>query len=100
MTETSGEKQMTEKGEPDSPETKMEIPGLEKKKDFHPVTGNLREASYVVLFIAAVFAVNAMETGSYRTPWPVALFTAGIGLVLYGYSWYLQFHSKKKESES
>ena len=45
-----------------------------------------REASYVVLFIAAVFIINAMETGSYRTPWPVAIVTALLGLGLFGYS--------------
>jgi len=49
-----------------------------------------REASYVLLFIAAVFVVNAMETGSYRTPWPVAIITILAGLGLLGYSWYLR----------
>jgi hypothetical protein len=53
-----------------------------------------RETSYGVLFIAAVFVINAMETGSYRTPWPVAIVVSLIGLGLYGYSWHLQ--SKKK----
>jgi len=53
-----------------------------------------RETSYGVLFIAAVFIINAMETGSYRTPWPVAIVVSLIGLGLYGYSWHLQ--SKKK----
>jgi hypothetical protein len=53
-----------------------------------------RETSYGVLFIAAVFVINAMETGSYRTPWPVAIVVSLIGLGLYGYSWYLQ--SKEK----
>ena len=42
------------------------------------------------LFIAAVFIINAMETGSYRTPWPVAIITTLAGLGLFGYSWYLQ----------
>ena len=51
---------------------------------------NFREASYVVLFIAAVFVINAMETGSYRTPWPVAIITSLAGLGLFSYSWYLQ----------
>jgi hypothetical protein len=47
--------------------------------------GSLREVSYVLLFIGAVFVINAMETGSYRTPWPVAIITslAGIGLFVY-----------------
>ena len=53
-------------------------------------SGNFREASYVVLFIGAVFVINAMETGSYRTPWPVAIITTLAGLALFGYSWYLQ----------
>ena len=53
-------------------------------------SGNFREASYVVLFIGAVFVINAMETGSYRTPWPVAIITSLAGLALFGYSWYLQ----------
>jgi len=52
-----------------------------------------REASYGVLFIAAVFVINAMETASYRTPWPVAIVVSLTGLGLYGYSWLLQ--SKK-----
>ena len=52
-----------------------------------------REMSYGVLFIAAVFIINAMETGSYRTPWPLAIVVSLIGLGLYGYSWFLQ--SKK-----
>ena len=49
-----------------------------------------RETSYGVLFIAAVFIINAMETGSYRTPWPLAIVVSLIGLGLYGYSWLLQ----------
>ena len=48
-----------------------------------------REISYVVLFIGAVFIINAMETGSYRTPWPVAILTSLAGLGLFGYSRYL-----------
>ena len=52
-----------------------------------------RETSYGVLFIAAVFVINALETGSYRTPWPVAIVVSLIGLGLFGYSWFLQ--SKK-----
>ena len=51
---------------------------------------NFREISYVILFIGAVFVINAMETGSYRTPWPVAIITTLAGLGLFGYSWYLQ----------
>ena len=53
-----------------------------------------RETSYGVLFIAAVFVINAMETGSYRTPWPVAIIVTLIGLGMFGYSWYLQSQKK------
>ncbi len=53
-------------------------------------SGNFREISYVILFIGAVFIINAMETGSYRTPWPVAIITTLAGIGLFGYSWYLQ----------
>ena len=49
-------------------------------------SADLRNASYFILFIAAVFVVNAMETGSYRTPWPVAIIVSLAGLGLYGYS--------------
>lgn len=59
-------------------------------------SSKFREAGYVVLFIAAVFVVNAMETGSYRTPWPVAIITTLAGLGLLGYSWYLQSRTDKK----
>ena len=53
-------------------------------------SGDFRETSYVVLFIGAVFVINAMETGSYRTPWSVAIITIIAGLGLFGYSWYLK----------
>ena len=49
-------------------------------------TDDLRNASYFVLFIAAIFVVNAMETGSYRTPWPVAIIVLLVGVGLYVYS--------------
>lgn len=58
-------------------------------------SGNLRQLSYMVLFIAAVFVISAMETGSYRTPWPVAIITGIIGFGLLGYSLYLQSHGDK-----
>jgi hypothetical protein len=51
---------------------------------------NFREISYVILFIGAVFVINAMETESYRITWPVAIITTLAGLGLFGYSWYLQ----------
>ena len=60
----------------------------EENQQMH--SGNFREASYVVLFIGAVFVINAMETGSYRTPWPVAIITTLAGLGLFAYSLYLQ----------
>ncbi|MFC1837301.1 hypothetical protein ACFLYW_01305 [Thermodesulfobacteriota bacterium] len=50
-------------------------------------TDNLREVSYVVLFVGAVFVINALETGSYRTPWPVAIITSLAGIGLFIYSW-------------
>ena len=61
-----------------------------EEADNQMLSAKFRVAGYVVLFIAAVFIVNAMETGSYRTPWPVAIITTLAGLGLFGYSWYLQ----------
>ena len=58
------------------------------KKQKH--SANFREASYFVMFVGAVFVINAMETGSYRTPWPVAIVTALAGIGLLGYSLYQQ----------
>ena len=60
----------------------------EDKKPTH--SANFREVSYFVLFVGAVFVINAMETGSYRTPWPVAIITTLAGLGLFGYSLYQQ----------
>jgi len=78
------------------PAEEIEPESLEQghEEDPQSIPGNFREASYVVLFIAAVFVINAMETGSYRTPWPVAIVTLLAGLGLFGYSWYLQSRSK------
>ncbi|MBU0729997.1 MAG: hypothetical protein KKE17_05470 [Proteobacteria bacterium] len=45
-----------------------------------------RSASYFVLFVATVFIINAMETGSYRITWPVAIGTLVVGLGLLGFS--------------
>jgi len=81
-----------------------DAPGKEPKREsFDPghkettrtSSGILKEISYMILFIAAVFVVNAMETGSYRTPWPVAIITGVLGIGLYCYSWYLQFRTRK-----
>ena len=65
----------------------------EQAEEHRTTTDSFRQAGYVVLFIAAVFVINAMETGSYRTPWPVALGTTLVGLGLLGYSWYLHSRS-------
>jgi hypothetical protein len=71
------------------------VPGSGNQEESRSAPGNLRQASYVVLFIAAVFVTNAMETGSYRTPWPVAIIVALAGFGLLGYSWYLQLRPKE-----
>lgn len=68
----------------------LEAPNVSDKKK--SPAKNLRELSYMVLFIAAVFVINAMETGSYRTPWPVAVITAALGFGLLVYSFYHKFH--------
>lgn len=56
---------------------------------------DIRNASYFVLTIAAIFVINAMETGSYRTPWPVAIVVslAGFGLLAYSF-----IKAKREES--
>ena len=64
-----------------------------EERDSH--SDNLRQFSYFILFIAAVFAISAMETGSYRTPWPVAIITGIIGLGVFGYSCILQYRPPK-----
>jgi hypothetical protein len=61
-----------------------------EEENQHMRSGDFREMSYVTLFIGAVFIINAMETGSYSTPWPVAIITTLAGLGLFGYSWFLQ----------
>ena len=95
MTDTENEKiQDMECSEALGAEAKTGNPDRGHADEPHAAHGSCRTASYVVLFIAAVFLINAMETGSYRTPWPVALGTALAGLGLFGYSWYLQFRSK------
>ena len=63
-----------------------------KEENQQMSSGSFREISYVVLFIGAIFVINAMETGSYRTPWPVAIITTLAGIGLFGYSWYLKSH--------
>jgi len=71
-------------------EANREIPCERQAEEWRATPGDFRQAAYVVLFIAAIFVINAMETGSYRTPWPVALGTVLVGLGLLGYAWYLQ----------
>ena len=94
MTDTTNEDLQTpEIIEESDMDEKMENIDQEFDEKSQTSDGNYREASYVVLFIAAVFVINAMETGSYRTPWPVAITTTLLGLGLFGYSWYLQSRS-------
>jgi hypothetical protein len=88
MTDETGETIKIQ--EDSSKKAKLEsFDGMDGKKSKRK-SNNIREVSYMVLFIAAVFVINAMETGSYRTPWPVAVFTAVLGFGLLGYSLYLQ----------
>ena len=94
---TNRDLQNTEINKMDGENGKMEKSDHGHAKEHPTHTENIRQASYVVLFIAAVFVVNAMETGSYRTPWPVAIVTVLIGLGLFGYSLHLQSHAKAKK---
>lgn len=87
MTDTTSEDlQNTEIKEDTVEDAKMETLDQGHEEETQTTPGTFREASYVVLFIAAVFVINAMETGSYRTPWPVAIVTALLGFGLLGYS--------------
>ncbi|MEN8136711.1 MAG: hypothetical protein ABFS18_14440 [Thermodesulfobacteriota bacterium] len=53
------------------------------EQDKKPLSvADLRNASYFVLIIAAIFVINALETGSYRTPWPVAVIVSLVGFWL------------------
>lgn len=59
---------------------------MDKAQDTPPASyKDIRNISYFILTIAAIFIINAMETGSYRTPWPIAIGTAilGAGLFIY-----------------
>lgn len=70
-------------GDGDSSES--EVASREEQEE-QPLTAvDMRNASYFVLTIAAIFVINAMETGSYRTPWSVAIVVslAGFGLLAY-----------------
>lgn len=89
--ENKGNEDLKEVGSISGPECAQEK--LSGEKGASGWAADLRNASYVILFIAAVFVVTAMETGSYRTPWPVAIIVSLAGLGLFGYS----FMSEKKE---
>lgn len=57
-------------------------------EDIPPATSkDFRNIGYFVLVFAAIFIINAMETGSYRTPWPIAIAVTGLGagLLIYAY---------------
>jgi hypothetical protein len=87
MTETTNENlQNSEIKEETVEDVKMETLDQDHEEEPQAKSNNFREASYVVLFIAAVFVINAMETGSYRTPWPVAIVATLLGFGLLGYS--------------
>ena len=95
MTDTTNEDLQQQADMPEETENEpvMEETGSGENAVFQedePVapSDNFREASYFVLFIAAVFVINAMETGSYRTPWPVAIVATLLGFGLLGYSFF------------
>ncbi|KPK26796.1 MAG: hypothetical protein AMJ61_07830 [Desulfobacterales bacterium SG8_35_2] len=98
MTDTTNEdlQNLTNRQAQDEDITKETSTG-EHPEEPRNSTASLREASYIVLFIAAVFLINAMETGSYRTPWPVAIITVLVGFGLLGYSLHLQSRSQAKK---
>ena len=79
---------MIEQIKKDFPDSVTQGPHEEENKPMP--SNNYREISYFVMFVGAVFIINAMETGSYRTPWPMAIITTLVGLGLFGYSLYLQ----------
>ena len=58
-----------------------------------PTYRDFLNISYVILTIAAIFLINAMETGSYRTPWPLALGVTLLGAGLFAYA----LNRKKQE---
>ncbi len=86
MTETDHENPQPDEDQEMVSETIKNDSSCQQPAESQSSAGNFREAGYVVLFIAAVFVINAMETGSYRTPWPVAIVTALAGFGLLGYS--------------
>lgn len=87
MVEQERDKSVEE--EKEAPETSPKGDATERPDDdSKPLSASdIRNGSYFVLVIAAVFVINAMETGSYRTPWPVAIIVslAGLGLLVYSF---------------
>lgn len=77
---------MTMNGQDNENGTENRIRTVDDQQDRRENSDALKELSYMILFFGAVFTVSAMETGSYRTPWPVALITLLAGIILYGYS--------------
>ena len=82
----------------DAPEASVEGESADKTDETQkPLTSiDIRNGSYFVLVIAAIFVINAMETGSYRTPWPVAIIVSLVGLGLLAYS----FVKEKQEKDA
>lgn len=58
---------------------------------------NLKNASYVILIIAAIFLINAMEPGSIGAPWPIGITLAIAGVAMFGYAKYRLSQMDKKE---
>ena len=80
-------------------ETMPPVDNEEVQDEKKPVSANdIRYAAFFVLVIAAIFVINAMETGSYRTPWPVAVVVSLIGLGLLGYSYLKAAREDRQES--
>ena len=78
-------------GPPREPEEPV-APPPEKKT----TAADTRKAAYFVLVLATIFVINAMETGSYRTPWPVAAGVALVGCGLLAYS-FVQARREKND---
>lgn len=60
-----------------------------------PTPKDFQNIGYVLLGLTAIFAINAMETGSYRTPWPVPL---GLAVLSGGLLFYGNLRKKQKNS--
>ena len=106
MTENEKEvKEVSEEAseeESTTPEKKPETVSSETGEDLEgkPLTPReLLHVSYVVLFIAAVFLVNAMEPGSIGAPWSIGIILSLIGAALLGYSGYRIYEEKQEEGK-